>query len=1576
MKVTECLYIMNLNRENKGNKLTISFMEKIVDYINYYESIQTLKSVILRSFDQTTFSLGTDYSSMEHAIRNKNRPELVRQLDKLQEFAENMAAANLAMPTNINGLICNSAASIFTQLPFVFCAGNTKVKFNEIDYQSPLLGGVSHTLARLGQNYGTFLALTSNQIGGIHIKELGFAKEYAILDYENVEHIKRFSPRLFDVENFEGKFVPFFGTQLNKVVDVDESVQEYFDRSKTENSKNVLFDLYYRKKIIEHANIQIKRDFNHPEQYLPEARAKIAGTQNYLMKYEADILSTIPETGVPDKIYFTPEEEGVITYAFGQNTIEGIFQRLEKLNTPFSQKIHAQLKSKNPYILEIILRQIRAAESMSFGEALKMEFATAMALAENDFSSKWLFKKYQGEFDEISEKPDFSELTKFGEEMFQNGEDVEGMSFSKVPQAFLPVKNYYRKFPEAFRCYFNSQALRRPELHKNYKDVVKMALLLYGVDYFSPAFDKLTALQNLRNYFRWEEKNAAKATRMSDLMSSSLSRDHYFRDRLQAIKNLKNDSNFAKRIEKIIDQAFRDELASHEQFLLERFKSVQRFDSLPDFEKLKKVIVYRMTDKMILTEEEKQQEIEMLLNLPLEIGFDRFTLSPPGEKLSHLAELKEAYSRKRTIETRDQLKKFYMNLLPANYDLLDVVKTKDVDVIWDKNRIFHNVHANEHHERKGHQGRLFKFINRGLDTPLEEHFRKYFLQMVIQLLESENQPISDETKAEILALIRRDIMLDYKWVAFDIYKIRHLQNTEFIHFMRQLRPDYAKVDLERYKIERKYVPPESQDKTKAEQVDSDWKQFNLESVKNVNSINFKNAELKKFEASPSSDSLFDLLYNNDVLSEGKKQKIKAIFDKKEHIFVQNMLSEFVELYESKFYDLYKNKILHMNETSNNSKIGKAFAATFQNEARNEFVAFILPHLFFNLSMNTMSKLESIFNTVTNFVANLAKNRSDIRKNLSKIGKMVNDGGFIADSENNLMASIELMDSILNLMIELNSEYRNKINMREDLLRAIATEIRMAIRMKIAILTTHLTEVQDFETDFLSQPGVLVKSLEDQELVPPEKRAEIESTLRDVFGERSQEQIDDIPIQVLRHLLLHNLEDTDPKFEEKEEEEEGENDPELLEYESRVRQKTKYFERLKVNDRNILGKLRDYTEMLREFLRVNKSENYYKFPTDEENAESEQTENPLTLLESIISGKEYFDVNIKGFIDVNFPKNSALKTEFEKIQQASHISYFSELTYKIGNLANAVEYGIFAGATHNNQIQQEILRPAIIKQRLSDGGNFQSDANTLLVDRVMGTGNFPYVQKLETLSRGYFQGQKSGCYDTIYYHLNKENTETPAHFSELDQRQTADEWIDLEIYKFCVAAFSAERDSRKAANSNLQSSQIGKFFDAKLLKEHFLRKLYTEMYTLERFSNIAYDDIVGFEAKIAAAARSDPKLLDWKKCLENDVPAKKHLAYEAFAFQGSDTSKSRLYRSFEYYQYLSDQIYDFHGDKKKLQPKTTVEETQNLEESFPTERLYEEVVNSLAASDEPKSESLKADLAKSLQTVARRLKLYK
>ena len=132
-------------------------------------------------------------------------------------------------------------------MPFVFCSENTRVYIDNIKHGFLPHSGQSYWLNSLPFELGKFLSLTGTPLGAHELQYFGFARKVIEFDSEDFEKIRKFShSEPFFVSLNDNKDT-FYKYQISRRRDAELNTNEFIQRSQTENPKDVLFDIYYRK---------------------------------------------------------------------------------------------------------------------------------------------------------------------------------------------------------------------------------------------------------------------------------------------------------------------------------------------------------------------------------------------------------------------------------------------------------------------------------------------------------------------------------------------------------------------------------------------------------------------------------------------------------------------------------------------------------------------------------------------------------------------------------------------------------------------------------------------------------------------------------------------------------------------------------------------------------------------------------------------------------------------------------------------------------------------------------------------------------------------------------------------------------------------------------------------------------------------------------------------------------------------------------------------------------------------------------------------------------------------------------
>lgn len=109
-------------------------------------------------------------------------------------------------------------------------------------------------------------------------------------EIENINFLKKASARVIETRDIVNGYKNYFGVTLSPKDDVNKMIIEFFNRKDEEGGKDVLFDLFYRKKLIENANVNFKKQLNNPFNLMKKNMHIWEEVENYLKCFEKDVI--------------------------------------------------------------------------------------------------------------------------------------------------------------------------------------------------------------------------------------------------------------------------------------------------------------------------------------------------------------------------------------------------------------------------------------------------------------------------------------------------------------------------------------------------------------------------------------------------------------------------------------------------------------------------------------------------------------------------------------------------------------------------------------------------------------------------------------------------------------------------------------------------------------------------------------------------------------------------------------------------------------------------------------------------------------------------------------------------------------------------------------------------------------------------------------------------------------------------------------------------------------------------------------------------------------------------------------
>lgn len=1544
-------------------------MDSLRRYIIHYESNSTLKSAVLRCFDSKIFSLGTDFKRLSVLTDQADSNEIRDYLQTFVKFAEYMAQTSFPLLVNTSGQLANSAASIFTSLPFVYDSGDTRLKFNDIDFQSIPLGS-TFTLSRLPNSLGVYLALTGNTIQGGDLQKYNFVKDYLVLEGPNLDYIKNNSARNYEVREYESSYKPMFRYHLNQKADTNLAIEEFFERSQSENGKQVLFDLFYRKKLIESANYSMKEQMQDPEDWVHFNEEFYSSVENFIYCFEADVLDSIPFKNRAPPVHYNEAVLDFISRVFSKGTLQEIYQALDNEPQDFAKTIRSQLESKNQLVLSLTLKLLNEAINLSFNECLIMESETLLAMSQHKLTRDFVFKPYSGAFFP-SQLLDIEEIAN----QVLRVHSADSQAFVLTKSALLPTKNYYKRFPEAFRCYFNNQSLRNPLLEKNFKEVVKSTLLRYGIDPMNPTFDKEYVGNKMRLYFDWHQKFNVKNERILELARDPLKVDEYVLSREEAISEFVNSFDFSQRIEAIIEQVFRDEIETNESVAIEKSTQAQLV--------LKKLLVQKLKDFVLinrLSENMYESNLkELLKSLPLEIEQNRFTLNKKTKEKIDFENLKNGVEKTITIRSAEDLKDALKNGISDFSQYSQLKKTSDGEIVLNTTDLFQSrtraAFQNYAMDMRENEYMAHNLFFRG-KPKTEKSYRRNFIRSMLRSIKQVSPDLTLEDKKEIIQFINHKYFKEIE-ERFTYDEIMLMSKDKFIDYCKEIQPSNEIIELvntgERKHFGSRFVPVSIEQREADREISK--------SMKNLNSIDLFLAQRNSAEMTITSsmEDMISLLINADILSFEQKAFIQTLAEKNDGGLFKDILTSMHEIYSTKFSELFGEKPVTFKLNQKNTRFSAIFKDHFMKEAQQEFLAFIGPHLFYNISLQTLELVEKMHLVLEHALSEVHYRPNNLEATYAKISSFLSEFKITVRNEQEFEQFMDELDLMTNVMIDLNNEYKSKIFFKEDLLNEAIENAKEVLRLKLLLTAKALKRPTD--PRLYNQPSAtnLFKAKPDQAKT---RITDLVKRLQNVFPNSNIR-----PDQIRPRR-------PDSKYEQ-----------------------VRLFEHGFLEGVNDLRQLDTFTTKLVEYFDlVNESKFNYGFKEVEKgiNLEDPKSLGNGKMPEFLVSGDASDELGKfwKGFTNIIKKFSPELESQFTNIYNFTRQTRLQRIlmtTAKMRSCLFTQVYTHYSGNDFEQKVRPSFLQKYYENHQLSKDligeikyGNYETTKKPVIKpitgkfgvmdpgafsslnygDRTLVSGSYDALLDLERQGKKLMHGGEPSCLDDLYQKITKETVHIPKAFTEMDFRQNPKNWVEFQVYLYLRIIFNLRKQiEKKQTNLELRLADYDfiQLLTPERIQNHLRDKLYHELITLENINFTITDYQNAAEERFSSAGRTSPDMLDPERVLKHEHSIKKYLAFEAFAFKDRGQNDTEVLRNIRYLISMTDEF-----EKDVVSPQAFEDKVPQLKEpseqktvkEMNNDRMYAEIFKVLSENEANQIDAIKKKLSNTIHTVAKRISLYK
>lgn len=631
-----------MNHGYSYNTLNKSLTKEIEDYLVFYDVHPTIRCVILQAMDQRVFSFGTDFKTLAFAAKEKNFEEAKSILNNLCYFSHFMASYSKPYALVLNGLLLNSAASIFLQQPFVFAKQDVSAAFNEADLCAVPNGGSSFFLTRMPSDIGICLALTGMIAD---TDDLAFLQCVSGLYNPNEKDLraleKAFARDYTFLMLYSSPTGPYKHT-LSRKVDLNKRVEEFLERRVEENPKKVLFDLFYRKKLIEDNELKMRKWTENIEERQHFDKSNNPARNSVMDMFLNRLYSVInPEelSATRGNLY---SHRGVIAECFSGDTVEEIIAALKRNGTNFALRCALMMEARDKKVLQVILNLLRKAVNMDFMECMEEEYRLLMALATSDKISNVFTKDF------VLHK-DFSveEIEQQAHAKKADGEFRFSMEFKHEKNSILPASQYWQTYNEGFRSYFNQTQVRDQRLYAGMEDFIRLRLTDLGIDHISPTFDRKEIAKKLRQLHDWQFLFQKKEERLDELVFDSSVRKNYFDSRRKEIGNLATPEG-EKQIIEAIKSALGSAIRERAEEMTHKNRELFRLERIATLDELKNFIMDNrlMVETSLGTTEESERKLEeQQAAMPIEIAGHRNKFSEDFKRKIEFEKLKANYKR-------------------------------------------------------------------------------------------------------------------------------------------------------------------------------------------------------------------------------------------------------------------------------------------------------------------------------------------------------------------------------------------------------------------------------------------------------------------------------------------------------------------------------------------------------------------------------------------------------------------------------------------------------------------------------------------------------------------------------------------------------------------------------------------------------------------------------------------------------------------------------------------------------------------------------------------------------------------
>lgn len=306
-----------------------------------------------------------------------------------------------------------------------------------------------------------------------------------------------------------------------------------------------------------------------------------------------------------------------IQRAFNENDIQAIRANLREIDSPWSRQVLQDLEGVDDELANVMLAQIDFASEHDYVTSLINEFYVAVER--------------------------IAQLAGLDSSKF----DLTFSPRSPV-KSLLPIKEYYRDFPDAVRMGLNNTKNLDPFVHKNFGETFRTFLNLRGIDTLNP----VVTCDVIREVLWRRKKNLLDIQKDKEVRNLLLDnpdlKNKYLRSRTAAIEEFFAKPNAAEELNRKIANAFNNKLWSNKRLMFDRSRSVQPIARKEQVKRLRKTVMDKALTPTVA--DLLKKNLNAALDLPLEIGSSPHTLTREVKLKYSLNSRARFFTKKRNLD--------------------------------------------------------------------------------------------------------------------------------------------------------------------------------------------------------------------------------------------------------------------------------------------------------------------------------------------------------------------------------------------------------------------------------------------------------------------------------------------------------------------------------------------------------------------------------------------------------------------------------------------------------------------------------------------------------------------------------------------------------------------------------------------------------------------------------------------------------------------------------------------------------------------------------------------------------------